>query len=58
MPKKMKDEEKKIPKSIAFSRDLLLRIDRAKGMMSRSLFTNIAVDEKLKIEEQKLGILQ
>ena len=51
--KKMSDDEKRIPTSVAFDQDILKRIDKAKGMMSRSTFINIAVEKVLKMEVRK-----
>ena len=53
--KKMSDDEKRIPVSVAFDQDILAKIEAAKGRMSRSTFINIAVDKVLKMESRKAG---
>lgn len=55
---KMKEKEKRINKAITFTPSIFKRLEEAKGLMSRSLFVNIAIDEKLTREEQKRGIPQ
>lgn len=54
--KKKKEEDTTISRSVAFNRKILKKVDRAKGFMSRSTWIMIACDEKLKLEEQKMGI--
>lgn len=51
--KKMTDDEKKVPISIAFDRDILAKIENTKGRMSRSSFVNISVEKVLKMEARK-----
>ena len=53
--RKMKQEDKKVPISVAFDKDVLTRLENAKGRISRSSFINIAVDRVLKLEENKIG---
>ena len=51
--KKMSDDEKRIPVSVAFDQDILAKIEAAKGRMSRSTFINIAIEKVLKMESNK-----
>ena len=51
--RKMSDDEKRIPTSVAFDQDILARIDEAKGRLSRSTFINISLEKVLKIESKK-----
>lgn len=52
-------ERKRLPMSVAFDQDILERVDRIIDVMrmSRSCFTNIALEDKLKVDEQRLGIV-
>ena len=52
--KKVKEEDKRINKSVAFTPSIFKRLEEAKGLMSRSLFVNIALDEKMK-RDKKTG---
>lgn len=48
-------EDTTISRSIAFNREVLKKVDAAKGFMSRSSWIMTACDEKLK-REQRQGI--
>ena len=51
--RKMSQEERKIPISVAFDQDILAKIEDVKGRMSRSSWINIAVEKVLKMESRK-----
>ena len=48
----------KIRRSVTFDPDLLERIPRVKGRLSRSKYICIALDEIITRDENKLGIVQ
>lgn len=54
MRQKKTQDEKRLSTSIAFDQDILKRIEKVKGRMSRSSFINIALDRELIIKEQRL----
>lgn len=54
MRQKKTHEEKRLSTSVAFDQDILKRIEKVKGRMSRSSFINIALDRELIIKEQRL----
>lgn len=58
-PRKMKTEEKRLARSIAFDRSILAQIDaRAKNaMISRSSYVNIALDKILKMDVNNTRLL-
>jgi hypothetical protein len=55
--RKMTDEERKVPVSVAFDRDILkaAETEAAKWRISRSAWINIAVQKVLKMESKKAG---
>ena len=49
---------KKINTSVAFDPDIITRIQRVKGRLSRSAFINYIIDAELtKLEEKKAGLI-
>lgn len=55
MKEKKNIEDTTISRSVAFNREVLKRVDVAKGFVSRSSWIMTACDEKLK-REQRQGI--
>ena len=53
---KLKEKDKRINKAITFTPNVFKRLEAAKGLMSRSLFVNIALDEKMK-QDEKSGVV-
>jgi len=53
--RKMTQEERKVPISVAFDRDILkaAETEAAKGRISRSAWINIAVEKVLNMESRK-----
>ena len=55
--RKKRKQERTISRSVTFKPEILKKVDLAKGFLSRSTWIMIACDEKLKLEEQKAGLI-
>jgi len=55
--RKMTPEERKVPVSVAFDRDIIkaAEAEAARSRISRSAFINIAVEKVLKVNSKKPG---
>ena len=55
---KSKNSEKitKVPRTVNFDSDIIERLSAVKGRLSRSKYVNIALEEIISRDEDKLGI--
>lgn len=55
---KSKNSEKitKVPRTVNFDSDIIERLSAVKGRLSRSKYVNIALEEIISRDEEKLGI--